>query len=524
MTDFLKCRFFESRAIDVDDIQNPWAGLSSYEDPETSERELKFCGRDDDSYDLARLIMGNVFVTLYGKSGIGKTSLLNAGVFPELREYKYTPVSLRLGMRDEDHPQSYQSMIIEAIERLVEKSITVKVIDEQKDHKAIDFLWNYFTRHRFYNRKNEPITPVLVFDQFEEVFFRNREEVDILLRQLDYLSDKDHTLDSCNIEGFQYRYEQNFRFVVSIREDDLYRLEDCIDNCFLPSLKRCRYRLHSLSEDGARAAILNPGKGLYNTYEQEFIADTIINKSRNDDGSINTILMSLLCSRIYLEFKKSNLDHITLLLVDSFIKGDPFERYYKEATRGLSYKGKCYIEDHLVDSKARRDSISEDEFLSHVKNGLKLLEGKNRILQRISSSSDNKNHRVELIHDSFCFLLNVQKERRERKKRFLHVLLMMLTATLLVMGIVWLNDIRQRNEKLATAQYLYLAEKVISLIASEDSYTAKRLALRILPKRISPDVLYFAEAENALRQACLTESAILRGHSSGYTFKIEVQF
>ena len=59
----------------TDDGQNPWAGLASYEDPATTERKLKFCGRDDDSYDVAKLIMGNIFVTLYGKSGIGKTSM-----------------------------------------------------------------------------------------------------------------------------------------------------------------------------------------------------------------------------------------------------------------------------------------------------------------------------------------------------------------------------------------------------------------------------------------------------------------
>ena len=47
---------------DADDSQNPWAGLASYEDPATAERQLKFCGRDDDSYDVARLIMNNVFV------------------------------------------------------------------------------------------------------------------------------------------------------------------------------------------------------------------------------------------------------------------------------------------------------------------------------------------------------------------------------------------------------------------------------------------------------------------------------
>ena len=108
MINIFKRWFSHSKEQDIDDSQNPWAGLASYEDPKTAERKLKFCGRDDDSYDMVRLIMGNVFVTLYGKSGIGKTSLLNAGVFPELRKEQYSPVSIRLGMRDEEHPLSYQ--------------------------------------------------------------------------------------------------------------------------------------------------------------------------------------------------------------------------------------------------------------------------------------------------------------------------------------------------------------------------------------------------------------------------------
>ena len=68
-----------------DTTQNPWAGLSSYEDPARSSRQLKFCGRDEATYDVTQLIDDNFLVTLYGKSGIGKTSLLNAGVFPALR-------------------------------------------------------------------------------------------------------------------------------------------------------------------------------------------------------------------------------------------------------------------------------------------------------------------------------------------------------------------------------------------------------------------------------------------------------
>jgi len=490
------------------DIYNPWAGLASYEDPATAERKLKFCGRDDDSYDLARLIMGNVFVTLYGKSGIGKTSLLNAGVFPELRGEQYSPDSLRLGIRDEEHPQSYQSMIIDAIGRIVKRIETVNVIAEQKDEQSIDYLWNYFARHRFYDKNDEPTTPVFVFDQFEEVFRGHRDEAEILLKQLDYINDKDHALDRCEIDGQTYRYEQNFRFVVSIREDDLYLLEDSIDNCYLPALKRCRYRLRSLSEDGARDAILIPGKGLFNPGEEDAIAKSIISKSRNDDGSISTNIISLLCSRIYVDYKKSGENHITPLLVDNFLKGNPFEQFYNEATRGFSDREKSYIEDNFVDSTGRRNSIPESNFLKHVPNGAALLEGDKRILQRTSTSSDGKNNRVELIHDSFCAPLSNQKEKREKRKRLYQLALVSLIAILSLSAIVYVWSI---NQRMRTNESRVLAEKASALIDQGDSYLARLLALEALNRPYTP------EAEYALRQASHHNTAILRGHINNVT-------
>ena len=411
-------RWFSSKTeLTIDDTQNPWAGLASYEDPETAERKLKFCGRDDDSYDVARLIMGNVFVTLYGKSGIGKTSLLNAGIFPELREEQYIPLSLRLGIRDEVCPKSYQTIIVEAIQQKANRFETIHVIDEQTDLQAVDYLWNYFARHRFFDKYDEPVTPVIVLDQFEEVFRSDRKEAEVLLRQLDYLNDKDHSIDNCMVDGQHYHYEQNYRFVVSIREDDLYRLEDSIDNCYLPALKRCRYRLRSLSEQGARDVILIPGEGLFKKEEQDDIASRIIEKSRNVDGSISTNIISLLCSRIFIDFKRSGANYISPALVDSFLKGNPFERFYNEATRGLSNREKCYIEENLVDSAGHRNSIPENDFMLNAARGAVLFEGENRILQRICTSADGNNYRIELIHDSFCEPLMIMKEKRKRLRR-----------------------------------------------------------------------------------------------------------
>ena len=42
---------------------NPWAGLASYQDPAAGST-LLFCGRDNESYDLAALVDDNIFCTL----------------------------------------------------------------------------------------------------------------------------------------------------------------------------------------------------------------------------------------------------------------------------------------------------------------------------------------------------------------------------------------------------------------------------------------------------------------------------
>ena len=419
----------------TDDSQNPWAGLASYEDPATAERKLKFCGRDDDSYDVAKLIMGNIFVTLYGKSGIGKTSLLNAGVFPELREEQYTPLSLRLAMRDEKAPRSYQSMIVEAIAQTVSSIEIVNVVDEQANDQAIDYLWNYFTRHRFYDNNEARITPVIVFDQFEEVFRTDCKEAETLLRQLDYINDKDHTLDNWTIDDKTYRYETNFRFVVSIREDDLYRLEDSLDNCYLPALKRCRYRLRSLSEEGARDVILIPGKGLFKDDEQSAIAESIIAKSKNEDGSISTNIISLLCSRIFADYQQSGSDYITPSLVDSFLKGNPFERFYSEATAGLSYRMRRKLENNLITEDGHRKYIELSTFKSYLPDkGLqnRLLDSNSKILQKVHISSQHNVDGVELIHDSFCkAILSMRQKKQNKMLHRFYVLLLLLLLFLI---------------------------------------------------------------------------------------------
>ena len=72
--------------------QNPWPGLFWY----TEEQASLFFGREAETQELLRLIQRETLTVLFGRSGLGKTSLLRAGVFPRLRPDGYFPVVLRL--------------------------------------------------------------------------------------------------------------------------------------------------------------------------------------------------------------------------------------------------------------------------------------------------------------------------------------------------------------------------------------------------------------------------------------------
>ena len=402
----------------INAVNNPWAGLAAYQDPETCSVPLKFCGRNNDSYDVADLIDNNIFVTLYGKSGTGKTSLLNAGVFPLLRKSYYLPISIRLGT--EDSNISFQHCILTEIEQAVSRKgriMTIDVVPLNDDETSTEYLWRYFARTQFLDHDGRVVFPVLVLDQFEEVLRSRPKDVAVLLRQIYYLMDESHALSDRVIDGKCYSYDFNFRFVVAIREDDLYRLEDCIDNHYLVNMKHGRYRLRHLSNEGIRDVILIPGGDLFLEHEKDAIVQTIIDNvdKNHEEGGVSTNLLSLVCSRLFIKAQEAGMSHITLDLVDKFVKGNPYEKFYHQATKALSNRERLYIEQNLVDSENRRDSVSVKDFEKHVKNADYLFEGEYRILQKVSSSSGGI--RVELIHDSFAEHLGTLKKKREKTRK-----------------------------------------------------------------------------------------------------------
>ncbi|MBR3412067.1 MAG: WD40 repeat domain-containing protein [Bacteroidales bacterium] len=508
-------------------IHNPWRGLSSYEDPAVSKRGYLFCGRDRESQELFREIDHNPVVTLYGRSGLGKTSLLNAGVFPLLRTYGYRPVPVRFGT-----DTGQQDLAVAMIATISDHCAAhCRLSDEELKKLAAEdplvLLWHYFHTTTFTDRETqEEVYPVLVLDQFEETIMSNREAAILLLRQMQALLGRSRRFPS-----EAYSAVQNYRFVIALREDYLYCLEDCITAGGCWDLRNCRYRLLPVRYGDARAIVLKPGDEVLAPADSERIADTILEKSlinpgshqsgNPDDAEVNPQMVSLLCSQLFDKAYPDEHDtiphRITAALLDKE-KDTTLKDFYLNTIRktGLDAEQQHQLEERLV-SDGRRQSAGYNLLVSLItqENLDQLVRAG---LLRTYTTATNREPQVEIIHDQIAaaveearqeWLIEEQKRAQKRKNRRLAVIVV--AALVVILGLVLvIQRMRTTQERMIINQSRYVAEKASQLVDEGDSYLARRLLLHVLK-----NCPYTVEAESALIKAMKHETAVLRGHTGG---------
>src|SRR6266446_88815 len=159
----------------------PWPGPAAY-----AERDADFFhGRAAETAELHRLIHAEPVSVLYALSGLGKTSLLCAGVFPRLRAEGWLPVRIRLDHRDRDDDGQpalpLPAQVLAAVaEAALDSGVAVPEWDAEKDTLAEAF---HARGGRFWGaHEEEPVTPVLVFDQFEECWTLTRDRAEARAR------------------------------------------------------------------------------------------------------------------------------------------------------------------------------------------------------------------------------------------------------------------------------------------------------------------------------------------------------
>ena len=223
-----------------------YPGIQSF----THNDKSLFFGRDREVKELFRLIVLNDLVILFGKSGIGKTSLLQAGVGTLLEERLLHPVKIRLNNIHQPISRQLYEQFNEA------ELLPVNTSDELS-------LWEY-CQQLLYVSGGEVHTPVLVLDQFEELFTLYHSKVEVQQDFIAQLSAVVNQLAPQHLIKPEWELADRERFltppkvhiVISIRSDFLYLLDRLSNR--IPYILRCRYELNTLNEKNARIAITRP--------------------------------------------------------------------------------------------------------------------------------------------------------------------------------------------------------------------------------------------------------------------------
>jgi len=147
--------------------EEPWLGLLSYR----PQHQSFFFGRTQETEELLRMIRREALTVVFGPSGTGKTSLLNAGVFPRLEKESFLPIYVRLDHSPGSPPADRQIRArIDAVirENGIDVASLLEAASQPPSSPEQEPVWEYLHRVEFWNRQNYPVTPVLFFDQFEE--------------------------------------------------------------------------------------------------------------------------------------------------------------------------------------------------------------------------------------------------------------------------------------------------------------------------------------------------------------------
>lgn len=306
--------------------ENTFLGLQPY----TEADAYRFKGRTEESQELFRLIVRNDFTVCYAESGEGKTSLLNAGVFPLLRQNMYFPIAITFTSDDYQYtPDSFDTIIDRCIKDSItdynEKNKGIKIeyklcstdFQDTDRQSALQQELSKFSWWKLRNYKPQAMgltfTPVFVFDQFEEVF--NLPGSIVWTKKFfDWLEDV--SSDSCpdeivnkvrEIIGINAAFpaikeEKDFKAVFSLRKEFIGELDYWgMQKCFIPSLKDNRYCLKALTYEGAKKVMTQQQR--FEETKVEHVLDYFVQQySREPEKTISenlpvipALLLSVVC-------------------------------------------------------------------------------------------------------------------------------------------------------------------------------------------------------------------------------------
>lgn len=411
---------------------NRYPGTRPFEKTDSS----VFYGRENDVEQLCNIVKIEPMVLLFSESGLGKSSLLSAGVFPQLEKNgEYLPVFIRFCGSCEESKGPFALTCDEINHRAADQSIFINMDEKPNLGKfpQDDSLWFRLKKLKIAVEKR----PCLVFDQFEEIFVYPREEIDFFAQNLseafhanipqryrDLLRNRFSGLHETLTQkelSLLYNDPLDLRVIISIRSDKLALLD--LMKRHLPAILKRTYQLKPLNNEQARKAIIEPAKSQlidFSTptfsYDDEALDKIISFLTKENKRQIESFQLQVICRSIEESIGKQEGVVITKDQLGNL--DDIFKSYYSNLLADLKSDEERLIvrqllEEHLVlpDDQRRRmihqKQIERMEGMSHAL--INYLQNERHIIRSVAIGDDIY---YELSHDSL--IATVLEARNKR--------------------------------------------------------------------------------------------------------------
>jgi hypothetical protein len=397
---------------------NPWPGLLAFRE---ADHEY-FEGRRTETEELFRLVMRERLTVFFGLSGLGKSSLLQAGLFPLLRRESILPVYIRLDFSSANPDLIAQ--VQSAIARQAELAdIEAPAID------PTETLWEYFHRHEsgFWTRRNRPVMPLIAFDQVEELFTLGRLDAQRMRATetlLDQLADLAEGRPPAALKEWLDDHPDNARHFTFTRHH--YKVLLSTREDFLPDLEGLRQRMPSVALNRLRLQRMNGGAALRVVAQAKHLIDVqvaekvvrFVAAGRSgvplESLEVEPALLSVVCRE--LNNKRQNLHEpkITERLLEGS-HDQVLNDFYERTVGDLPVEVRRFIEERLLTVSGFRDSVA-------LENALNLPgitgAGINQLVERRLLRREDRGgvQRVELTHDLLTGVVRASRDRRHQQE------------------------------------------------------------------------------------------------------------
>jgi WD40 repeat protein len=413
------------------DQDNPWPGPDSF----LEEHAAYFCGRNEEVEQLLRMVHAQSLTVLYGLSGLGKTSLLQAGLFPLLRREGFLPVLIRLRYQEgeEEPTQQVKDALVKACE-----SSNIDAPIPRRD----ETLWEYFDplRPRLVNRRGRPIVPILIFDQFEELFTLGRETDAREQRYQRFVTEMANLIENRKPASVAARERtpgedapreqfseaaRSCRVIISLRADYLYLLEHFVAQQ-IPTLGmlRQRFGLRHMNGEQAHKAILEAGGHLVAPHVADRIVRVVAAKLNTEGETaplaklrVEPAILSIFCRELNERRKAMLLPNITEDLVHG-TREEILDQFYERAFEVVPGESRprvrAFVEDRLLTKAGHRNSMLVDEAVESPGLNRKIIDGLvNKKLLRIEDLGEGRRS-LEITHDVLANVARISRDRRTK--------------------------------------------------------------------------------------------------------------